>query len=270
MLETSGTPWITSTSPGCARLCASNSAMRLTCRRAPSSGSMRCRMLRTVSAGPTMVLPGMVGRSTEAPMTPHGTPSSSMVSEMIPVGSPSAIRRSTTPCGGARNRHQLDVFGRDTAGQSLRLCSVHWSAPRCAALLSPHFTSTPRGEKGAVGWAKSPAENGQIRLGSASDFAHADGTRGHCAGVCGADDGDEPRAMPTYGSRRKTCVAGGLHCGWAACPGGRRSLPLPPFRQSGFRSFGIGPHSFIASTRFLRRTGRPSPGDAKAKQRPIP
>ena len=54
-----------------------------------------------------------------------------------------------------------------------------------------------------------------------------------------------------------------------ACPGGRRSLPLPPFRQSGFRSFGIGPHSFIVSTRFLRRTGRPSPGDAKAKANPM-
>ena len=99
MLDMLGTPWITSTSPGCARLCASNSAIRLTCRRAPSSGSMRWRMLRTVSAGPTMVLPGMVGRSTDAPMTPDGMPSSSMVSEMMPVGSPSAMSRSTTPCG---------------------------------------------------------------------------------------------------------------------------------------------------------------------------
>ena len=99
MLDMLGTPWITSTSPGCARLCASNSAIRLTCRRAPSSGSMRWRMLRTVSAGPAMVLPGMVGRSTDAPMTPDGMPSSSMVSEMMPVGSPSAMSRSTTPCG---------------------------------------------------------------------------------------------------------------------------------------------------------------------------
>ena len=99
MLDMLGTPWITSTSPACARLCASNSAIRLTCRRAPSSGSMRWRMLRTVSAGPAMVLPGMVGRSTDAPMTPDGMPSSSMVSEMMPVGSPSAISRSTTPCG---------------------------------------------------------------------------------------------------------------------------------------------------------------------------
>src|SRR6478736_213033 len=99
ILDMLGTPWITSTSPGCARLCASNSAIRLTCRRAPSSGSMRWRMLRTVSAGPAMVLPGMVGRSTDAPMTPDGMPSSSMVSEMMPVGSPSAMSRSTTPCG---------------------------------------------------------------------------------------------------------------------------------------------------------------------------
>src|SRR5262249_23571907 len=40
MFETSATPWITSTSPCCARLCASNSAMRLTCWRAPSIGLM--------------------------------------------------------------------------------------------------------------------------------------------------------------------------------------------------------------------------------------
>ena len=60
---------------------------------------MRCRMLRTVSAGPAMDLPGMVGFSTDAPITPDGMPSSSMVSEMMPVGSPSAMRRSTAPCG---------------------------------------------------------------------------------------------------------------------------------------------------------------------------
>src|SRR5262245_17242526 len=100
MLEMLATPWITNTSPGCARLCASNSAILLTWSRAPCSGSMRCTMLRKVRAGPTMVLPGMVGRSTEAPITPHGMPSSSIVSEMMPVGSPSAIRRSTAPCGG--------------------------------------------------------------------------------------------------------------------------------------------------------------------------
>ena len=32
---------------------------------------MRCRMLRKVSAGPTMMVPGMVGLSTEAPTTPQ-------------------------------------------------------------------------------------------------------------------------------------------------------------------------------------------------------
>src|SRR6266487_6338967 len=100
MLEALATPWITSTSPFCARLCASNSAIRLTCWRAPSIGLMRWMMLRTVSAGPAMVRPGMVGLSTDAPMTPHGMPSSSIVSEMIPVASPSAIRRSIAPCGG--------------------------------------------------------------------------------------------------------------------------------------------------------------------------
>ncbi len=57
-------------------------------------------MLRTVNAGPTMVVPGIVGRRTEAPITPGGMPSSSMVSAMIPVGSPSAMKRSTTPAGG--------------------------------------------------------------------------------------------------------------------------------------------------------------------------
>jgi len=57
-------------------------------------------MLRTVSAGPTIVVPGRVGRSTEAPMTPGGTPSSSMASDTTPLGSPSAMKRSTTPCGG--------------------------------------------------------------------------------------------------------------------------------------------------------------------------
>ena len=61
---------------------------------------MRCRMLRSVSAGPTMMVPGIVGLSTEAPTTPRGMPSSSMVSEMTPVQSPSALKRSTTPAGG--------------------------------------------------------------------------------------------------------------------------------------------------------------------------
>ena len=61
---------------------------------------MRCRMLRSVSAGPTMMVPGMVGLSTEAPTAPGGMPSSSMVSEITPVQSPSALKRSTTPSGG--------------------------------------------------------------------------------------------------------------------------------------------------------------------------
>ena len=165
MLETSGTPWITSTSPGCARLCASNSAMRLTCRRAPSSGSMRCRMLRTVSAGPAMVLPGMVGRSTEAPMTPHGTPSSSMVSEMIPVGSPSAIRRSTTPCGARGTAISLMFSAAIRPVNRFVSATFTGALPvvrLCSIARTLHSTLARRTKARAVGWAKSPAENEQF------------------------------------------------------------------------------------------------------------
>ena len=57
-------------------------------------------MLRTVSAGPTIVLPGSVGLRTEAPITPAGMPSSSITSDTMPLGSPSAMKRSTMPAGG--------------------------------------------------------------------------------------------------------------------------------------------------------------------------
>ena len=57
-------------------------------------------MLRTVSAGPTISLPGKVGLSTVAPITPSGTPSSSITSEIRLVHSPSAMYRSTAPAGG--------------------------------------------------------------------------------------------------------------------------------------------------------------------------
>src|SRR5688572_28064124 len=57
-------------------------------------------MLRMVSAGPTMMVPGIVGLSTEAPTAPSGMPSSSMVSAITPVQSPSPLKRSTTPAGG--------------------------------------------------------------------------------------------------------------------------------------------------------------------------
>jgi hypothetical protein len=100
MLDMLATPWMTSTSPSLARLCASNSAMRFTLARAPARGSMRWTILRSVSAGPTIVVPGIVGRSTVAPITPGGTPSSSIASEMTPVGSPIALNRSTAPAGG--------------------------------------------------------------------------------------------------------------------------------------------------------------------------
>src|SRR5215471_14873551 len=100
MLEMLGTPSMTRTSPGDARLCASNSAILLTCVRAPSSGLIRCTMLRTVSAGPAMVRLAIVGFKIDAPMTPLGTPSSSIASEMTPVGSPIASSRCTAPSGG--------------------------------------------------------------------------------------------------------------------------------------------------------------------------
>ncbi len=57
-------------------------------------------MLRTVSAGPTISLPGSVGLSVLAPITPSGTPSSSITSEIRLVHSPSARNRSTAPWGG--------------------------------------------------------------------------------------------------------------------------------------------------------------------------
>ncbi len=61
---------------------------------------MRCSTLRTVSAGPTMRVPGIVGRRMCAPTTPHGMPSSSITSDTMPVASPSARKPSITPCGG--------------------------------------------------------------------------------------------------------------------------------------------------------------------------
>src|SRR5215831_10638548 len=51
-------------------------------------------------AGPTIVVPGIVGLSTDALITPNAMPSSSMASETSPVGSPIARKRSTAPSGG--------------------------------------------------------------------------------------------------------------------------------------------------------------------------
>ena len=99
MFDMPETPEITSTSPSSARLCASNSAMRLTCVFA-ASGSERCLILRTVSAGPAISMPGSVGLSTVAPIVPSGTPSSSITSEIRLVHSPSARNRATAPAGG--------------------------------------------------------------------------------------------------------------------------------------------------------------------------
>ena len=100
MLDTPDTPEITSTSPSSARLCASNSAMPFLFCCAATRGSSRRRMLRTVSAGPTTILPGSVGLSTWAPIAPSAMPSSSITSEMRLVHSPSAMKRSTAPFGG--------------------------------------------------------------------------------------------------------------------------------------------------------------------------
>ena len=100
ILETPGTPEITSTSPSSARLCASNSAMPFLFSRAATNGSARRAMLRTVSAGPQISLPGIVGRSVDAPIAPSGTPRSSITSEIRLVHSPSARKRSTAPAGG--------------------------------------------------------------------------------------------------------------------------------------------------------------------------
>src|SRR5215471_7840166 len=147
MLETLATPWITRTSPCCARLCASNSAMRLTCARAPSIGLMRWRILRTVSAGPTMVRPGMVGLSTDAPMTPHGMPSSSMVSEMIPVASPSATRRSTAPCGGRGTAISL-MFSAAMRPVSRLVSATFRSAPGAAAFAALYIHLSRRKRSG--------------------------------------------------------------------------------------------------------------------------
>jgi hypothetical protein len=47
-----------------------------------------------------MVVPGSVGLSVDAPITPAGMPSSSITSDTMPVGSPSAMKRSMMPAGG--------------------------------------------------------------------------------------------------------------------------------------------------------------------------
>src|SRR6266508_3846448 len=152
IFDTSATPWITSTSPVCARLCASNSAIRLTCWRAPSIGLMRWMMLRTVSAGPAMVRPGMVGLSTDAPMTPHGMPSSSIVSEMIPVASPSAIRRSIAPCGGRGTAISL-MFSAAMRPVNRLFSATYTRAPANAALPHPLYIHLMRRKRsgGRVG-----------------------------------------------------------------------------------------------------------------------
>src|SRR6516225_8333018 len=103
ILETLATPWITRTSPCCARLCASNSAMRLTCARAPSIGLMRWRILRTVSAGPTAMRP--VSRLVSATFrsTPGAAAFAAAHSTSISIGEKgAALDRALGACPGVR------------------------------------------------------------------------------------------------------------------------------------------------------------------------
>ena len=179
---------------------------------------MRWRMLRTVSAGPAMVLPGIVGRSTDAPMTPHGMPSSSMVSEMMPVGSPSAISRSTTPCGARGTAISLMFSAAMRPVNRFVSATVTGAPPDHAGFaVSRHFTLAPRGEKARRRAAKSPAETSNS-LGLCERFC----PRGWNAwAVRGSNTTDERRcrAMPSYGSRRRAALPEG-HCGRALAPPG--------------------------------------------------
>ena len=81
-------------------------------------------MLRTVSAGPTMTLPAIVGRSVEAPITPV-MPSSSSVSEITPDASPSALKRSIRPSGGRGVSNSLMRSGSDLARELACRVSSH-------------------------------------------------------------------------------------------------------------------------------------------------
>src|SRR4029078_5504906 len=88
------------------------------------------------------------GLSAEPPISPEIIPSSSMVSEMIPLASPSAMRRSTAPCGGGGAAIGL-IF-------SAAMRQVNRFAPVTAYMLplvplggNAHSISIAGGEKGA-------------------------------------------------------------------------------------------------------------------------
>ena len=82
-------PWITSTSPSFARLCASISPSRETFVATASATGIASRRFNAVRACPAMRAFGSVGRSTAAGM-PQVMPSSSQASETRPDRSPSA------------------------------------------------------------------------------------------------------------------------------------------------------------------------------------
>src|SRR4030095_5369984 len=58
--------------------------------------------------------------------------------------------------------------------------------------------AVPARSESRVGWAKSPPEAATIRTTAAGDFAHADGTRGHCARARCADERIEAAQCPPY------------------------------------------------------------------------
>ncbi len=107
-----------------------------------------------------------------------------MVSEMIPVGSPSAMKRSTTPCGGRGTAISLMFSAAMRPVSRFFSCDVHCESPDGAAsprsgILHPSVRAKKAGQKA---WAMNGHRRSALRLG--------------------------------------------------ACPGGRRSIPLPPFRRT--------------------------------------
>ena len=159
-------------------------------------------------------------------MTPAGMPSSSMVSEMIPVGSPSAMRRSTTPCGGRGTAISL-MFS-----AAMRPVNRFFSATFTGALpvgrprRAAHFTSILTHKK-----AQCRGEGGQNRLSRAACHRCQRAllpTRTERVGIAPCDLRDErsstqcpPCNVQQHGPRGSALTLG-------ACPEERGSLPLPP------------------------------------------
>ena len=185
----------------------------------------------------------------------------------------------------ARYRHQLDVLGRDAAGQSLRLCNRHWSASRSSGFaVSRHFNLLPRGAQ-----SRAPRTE-RVGIAPAYPVRMVEGEHAQCppynatplrrvgkiacrerAMRAGASEAILPTRTNVADRGARAALPEGSHCGWAACPRLRRSLPLPPFRHSGLHSHGIRTaRPLISST---RAHGEPdvgtSPKDAPAKANPM-